>query len=37
MFNQPVTNALAGTIDPITKLDACPITRRNDGRGNSSA
>jgi hypothetical protein len=25
MFNQPLTNSLAGTIDPVTKLDACPL------------
>ncbi len=25
MFNMPLTNSLAGTIDPVTKLDACPI------------
>lgn len=31
-FNQPLSNALAGKIDPITGLDSCPITRRNDGR-----
>jgi hypothetical protein len=31
MFNQPVSNALAGHIDPITGLDACPITARKDG------
>ena len=31
MFNQPVSNALAGHIDPITGLDACPITARTDG------
>jgi hypothetical protein len=29
MFNQPVSNALAGTIDPFTGLDACPITAKN--------
>ena len=33
MFNMPVSNALAGTIDPVTGLDACPITKRNDGTG----
>jgi len=27
-FNQPLSNALAGTIDPVTHLDACPITAR---------
>src|SRR5215469_6943121 len=26
MFNQPLSNALTGTIDPITGLDACPIS-----------
>ena len=30
-FNQPVSNALAGIIDPITGQDACPITKRGDG------
>ncbi len=25
-FNQPLSNALAGTIDPVTHQDACPIT-----------
>jgi hypothetical protein len=27
MFNQPLSNSLDGTIDPITGLDACPITK----------
>jgi hypothetical protein len=27
MFNQPLVNALAGTIDPATSLDACPVSR----------
>jgi hypothetical protein len=27
MFNQPLSNSLAGTIDPTTGLDACPITK----------
>src|SRR5579883_256150 len=27
MFNQPLSNSLAGTIDPATHLDACPISR----------
>ncbi len=31
MFNQPVSNSLAGFIDPLTNLDACPITARKDG------
>ena len=26
MFNQPLSNSLAGTIDPATGLDACPIS-----------
>src|SRR5947209_4568249 len=25
MFNMPLTNSLAGTIDPVTGLDACPV------------
>jgi hypothetical protein len=25
-FNQPLSNSLAGTIDPVTGLDACPIS-----------
>ncbi len=33
MFNQPVSNSLAGKIDPITGLDSCPITARYDGVG----
>lgn len=31
MFNQPVSNALAGTLDPNTHQNACPITARTDG------
>src|SRR5215469_9240859 len=27
MFNQPLSNALAGTIDPLTGKDACPISK----------
>src|SRR5207302_1774047 len=27
MFNQPLVNALAGTIDPATGLDACPVAK----------
>ena len=30
-FNQPVSNSLAGKIDPLTGLDSCPITARKDG------
>jgi len=26
MFNQPLSNSLAGTIDPATGLDACPLS-----------
>ena len=26
MFNQPLSNSLAGTLDPVTGLDACPIS-----------
>jgi hypothetical protein len=26
MFNQPLSNSLAGTIDPTTGLDACPVS-----------
>ncbi len=31
MFNMPVSNSLAGKIDPITGLNACPITASTDG------
>jgi len=31
MFGQPVSNALAGKKDPVSGLDACPITKRTDG------
>ena len=27
MFNQPLVNSLAGTIDPVTGKDACPVTQ----------
>ena len=27
MFNQPLTNMLDGTVDPVTGLDACPISQ----------
>jgi hypothetical protein len=27
MFNQPLVNSLAGTIDPATNLDACPVSQ----------
>jgi Bacterial cadherin-like domain len=39
MFNNPLTNSLAGTVDPITGADACPIspvvtqnTTKGDGK-----
>ena len=31
MFNMPVSNSLAGTIDPATGLNACPIAKNPDG------
>ena len=31
MFNMPVSNGLAGTKDPVSGQDACPITNRPDG------
>ncbi|WP_244617332.1 choice-of-anchor Q domain-containing protein [Sulfurimicrobium lacus] len=31
MFGMPVSNSLAGTIDPSTGLDACPISKKTDG------
>jgi hypothetical protein len=40
MFNMPLSNALAGTIDPTTGLDACPVSKNPltgwDGMTNSS-
>ena len=30
MFNQPLSNSLAGTIDPTSGLDACPIVTTNN-------
>jgi hypothetical protein len=30
MFNQPLSNSLAGTIDPATGFDACPIVTTTD-------
>jgi hypothetical protein len=41
MFNQPLVNSLAGTIDPATQMDACPISvisrigNQKDSQGNS--
>ena len=29
MFNQPLSNSLAGTIDPVTGFDACPISKQD--------
>ena len=31
MFNMPLSNSLAGTPDPVTGNDACPITKSKDG------
>ncbi len=31
MFNMPLSNSLSGTIDPITKQNACPLTSAADG------
>jgi hypothetical protein len=31
MFNQPLSNALAGTIDPSTGLNACPVSAEATG------
>ncbi len=31
MFNLPVSNALADTLDPATGLNACPISKKGDG------
>ncbi len=28
MFNQPLSNSLAGTIDPVTGFDACPVSQQ---------
>src|SRR2546430_2362180 len=39
MFNMPLSNSLAGTIDPATGLDACPISqvaRQNPGDATST-
>src|SRR5437870_2081409 len=33
MFNMPLSNGLAGTIDPNTGLDACPISGSNQNLG----
>jgi Bacterial cadherin-like domain/IPT/TIG domain len=31
MFNMPLSNSLQGTIDPVTHLNACPISTSTDG------
>ncbi|MGU7780090.1 choice-of-anchor Q domain-containing protein [Burkholderia sp. PU8-34] len=31
MFNMPLSNSLQGTVDPLTGLNACPITAATDG------
>jgi hypothetical protein len=36
MFNMPLSNALNGTIDPLTGLNACPIAAPNPTTGNTS-
>ena len=33
MFNMPLSNGLAGTVDPSTGLDACPISGANQNQG----
>ena len=33
MFNMPLSNGLAGTIDPNTGLDACPVSGANQNLG----
>jgi hypothetical protein len=33
MFNMPLSNGLAGTIDPATGLDACPVSGANQNLG----
>ncbi len=37
MFNMPLANSLAGTIDPATQLDACPIGGSNLTAAGSNA
>jgi hypothetical protein len=36
MFNQPLSNSLDGTIDPVTGLNACPITKAGTAAGANS-
>ncbi len=33
MFNQPLSNSLDGTIDPVTGMNACPITKAGTAAG----
>jgi hypothetical protein len=33
MFNMPLSNGLAGTVDPATGLDACPVSGSNQNKG----
>jgi hypothetical protein len=35
MFNMPLSNSLAGTIDPVTKADACPISTKDTAASTS--
>ncbi len=35
MFNMPLSNSLAGTIDPVSKLDACPISVQDSAKSES--
>jgi hypothetical protein len=37
MFNQPLSNSLAGTIDPTTGLDACPVSLEITGNVTGAA
>jgi hypothetical protein len=36
MFNQPLSNTLAGTLDPVTGNDACPISKNPRISGNGT-
>src|SRR5579871_3871483 len=36
MFNQPLSNSLDGTIDPVTGFDACPITTSGIAAGTNA-
>ena len=35
-FNQPLSNSLSGTVDPVTGLDACPVTATPTGTPDNS-